>query len=294
MKMLGALPLGFHYAWSKVIVWILRDLMRYRKDVVMINLARSFPHKKYKEIKEIYNKFYNHFGNIFAEAIWFAGCKDYARLRKQAIVTTDNWDVIEEAYKNSPGVMILNSHQGNWELFGGIMGYIPEDTITPLESFRVVYKKLKNETWDKVFAANRCSVLDDQENIIESSDVLRYAVSHRKEKKIYVFITDQSPYKNASVHRVKDFMHQRTVSMTGGAALAKLVHMSVFSMEMRVESRGHYVLHFDKICDDASQYTPEEIMDTYYENIQGYIEAQPWNYLWTHKRWKNNEEDFNK
>lgn len=294
MKALGALPLGFHYAWAGVITWILRDVMHYRKDVVMVNLSRSFPNMKYKEIKKLSKQFYKHLGNIFAEAIWFSGTRTnkYSRLRKQAIVTSDNWEVIEEAYKNSPGVMILNSHQGNWELLGGIMGYIPENTITPVESFMVVYKKLKSATWDRVFAANRCAVLKDQSNIIESSDVLRYAVSHRKEKKIYVFITDQSPYRNASVHRCKDFMHQRTVTMTGGASLARLVHMSVFSMEMRVESKGHYVIHYDKICDDASKMTPEEIMDIYYENLQRYIEAQPWNYLWTHKRWKNNEEDF--
>ncbi|MCQ2147869.1 MAG: hypothetical protein MJZ16_10175 [Bacteroidales bacterium] len=231
-RALGALPIGFHYACSGFITWVLRDVIHYRKDVVMINLSRSFPNKKYKEIKQISKQFYKHLGDIFAESIWFSGCNKYSRLRKQAIATADNWEVIEEAYQNSPAVMILNSHQGNWEILGGIMGYIPEDTITPVESFMVVYKKLRSKTWDKVFAANRCSVLDDQSNIIESSDVLRYAVSHRKEKKIYVFITDQSPYRNATAHITKDFMHQRTVTMSGGAALAKMVHMSVFSMEI--------------------------------------------------------------
>jgi len=289
MRLIGSLPLGFHYAWSSAVAWILSSLLHYRKDVVMINLSRSFPEMKYKDVTKLCKQFYKHLADIFAEAVWFAGCRDYKRLKKQNIVRIDNWDVIEESFETAPGIVILDSHQGNWELLGGIMCYIPENSSVKLENMMVVYKKLSSKVWDEVFAANRCSVLENQDNMIESMSVLRYAVSHRDTKKIYVFPTDQSPYKKASIHKVNDFMHQKTVTMTGGAALAKLIHMSVFSMEMRVDTRGHYVIHFDKICDDASKYTPEEIMDVYYQNLQGYIEAQPWNYLWTHKRWKRRD-----
>ena len=38
---------------------------------------------------------------------------------------------------------------------------------------------------------------------------------------------------------------------------------------------------------DASQMTPGEGMDRDYSLLQKDIEAQPWNYLWSHKRWKN-------
>ena len=46
VRALGALPLGFHYACSGFFTWILKDVMRYRRDVVMTNLSRSFPEKK--------------------------------------------------------------------------------------------------------------------------------------------------------------------------------------------------------------------------------------------------------
>ena len=41
------------------------------------------------------------------------------------------------------------------------------------------------------------------------------------------------------------------------------------------------------IARDASELAPGEVMDRYYALLQKDIEAQPSNYLWSHKRWKN-------
>ena len=46
------LPLGFHYAWGAFLSGLMR-VFRYRKDVALINLSRSFPELKYKEIRKI-------------------------------------------------------------------------------------------------------------------------------------------------------------------------------------------------------------------------------------------------
>ena len=49
---------------------------------------------------------------------------------------------------------------------------------------------------------------------------------------------------------------------------------------------GGYTITFNPICEDASRTTPEEIMNKFYALLEKDVEAQPWNYLWTHKRWK--------
>ncbi len=33
--------------------------------------------------------------------------------------------------------------------------------------------------------------------------------------------------------------------------------------------------------------TPEAVMNGYYKLLQAELEAEPWNYLWSHKRWKS-------
>lgn len=291
LKALGRLPLKFHYACAKVIAFILRDVVRYRRSVVMINVSRSFPQAKYNEITDIVKKSYDHLARLIVEAIWF-GASDAERFRRSHLLQMKNPEVMIEAFQNCKSVLLMNSHFGNWELIGGFFCGNYTDKPFPMsypDSY-VVYKELSSKTWNDVFASIRTSVAGkDYTGYIESKAVIREAVRNQGKKKFYVFPTDQSPYAGASVHHVKDFMHQKTITMTGGAQLAHKFGWGVVEMFMNLRPDGGYEIEFEKICDDASPYTPEEIMNVFYEKLQLRIEAQPWNYNWTHKRWKNND-----
>ena len=61
LRLLGRLPLGWHRWWGRVLGDFVRGTLHYRNDVVMVNLARSFPEKKYAELKSISKRFYRHF-----------------------------------------------------------------------------------------------------------------------------------------------------------------------------------------------------------------------------------------
>ena len=40
------------------------------------------------------------------------------------------------------------------------------------------------------------------------------------------------------------------------------------------------------ICEHAAGEDPLDLMQRYFRLLQEDLECQPWNYLWTHKRWK--------
>ncbi len=281
------LPLGFHYAFGKVVSWLAGSVMQYRKDVVTINLARSFPEMKRKEIKAHVKGFYNHLGELVAEALWFGGSKGSpGRLAASGICRYDNPELICDLYERTPSVMVLNSHFGNWELMGGFLEYVGKDVPFGKDDVAVVYKQLASSFWDEFLASNRCAPIENFQGYVESREVLRYAVKNRGKKKVYVFSTDQYPYRYASKHEISSFMHQKTVAMTGGAALASKMGMSVVYMGMRRESKGHYRVRLRTVCEDASLMTPEEIMEKYYGFLEEDVNAQPDNYLWSHNRWK--------
>ena len=42
------------------LAWFLRSVLRYRSDVVTVNLSRSFPEKTYDELAVIHKRFYRH------------------------------------------------------------------------------------------------------------------------------------------------------------------------------------------------------------------------------------------
>lgn len=290
MVLLSKLPLKFHYFMGDILAWLAVNVMHYRSGVVWKNLSRSFPQLKYRELKKIYRNFYRHFGEIFAEAIWFGG-SSYERLRKNGIVTVMNPEEISEMYDSAPSMTVLSTHCGNWELMGGLLGYrtatggkicFEEKDIT------VVYKKLKNHVFDRVFALNRIAPLVDvgTECEVESSSILRYSIQRRNEKRVYIYPTDQAPYYKSGPHPIGKFMHQDTMAMLGSVGVACRLSHSVMYMKMKQVERGRYEMTLIPICRNASESTPEEIMRKYYDLLEEEINETPHNWLWSHNRWK--------
>ena len=294
MRALGALPLGFHLACGKALGWLAGSVLRYRRDVVTANLARSFPDKKYDELARIRKDFYRHLGTVFAESVWFCGCdgaEGGKRLQKEDIVRFTNPETLVSLYEQSESIILLTAHTGNWELIGGFMFYSPDLPLPFGENdVHVIYKRLTSEAWDAVMRRNRISPIVDKpayEGLVESRDALRHILSRRGQKKIYAFITDQHPYQGTAAIDVGEFMHQPTTSMDGAAKLAAKAGLAVAYMSfLPAEKEGRWAITFEPVCADASGADPGDIMRKYYQLLQRDIEAVPWNYLWTHKRWK--------
>ena len=290
MVALSKLPLRFHYFMADILAWLLRKVLRYRYSTVMINLSRSFPNKKYKEIDRIAKDFYKHMGEIFAEAIWFGG-SSYKRLYDSGIVTVMNPEELNELFLSTPSMTVLSTHCGNWELLGGFLGYRTpsgEKVAIREEEIRVVYKKLSSPVSDEVFRRNRVAPLERVGTSceIESMNILRHAVSNRDKRLVYIYPTDQAPYWKAGKHPIGEFMHQQTNVMLGSVGVACKLSHSVMYMKMRRVERGRYEMTLIPICRNASEMTPEQIMRKYYDLLEQEINETPHNWLWTHKRWK--------
>lgn len=290
MWLLSRLPLRVHYVLSALLAWMAGKLLRYRVHDVTVNLARSFPDKDYSWIKDVRHRFYRHFGEVIAEAVWFGGCRP-GRLHRSRLVEIENPGELASLYDSSPGVMVLMSHAGNWELVGGVASYVynGDPVCFTEQNFVVVYMRQSSRMWDRILRDNRKAPLIDRKGFpgyVESRDIMRYAFAHKDEKKIYNFIADQYPYFDSPSNLTVDFMHQETLAMKGAASLACRFGMPVCFLSMSSEGRGHYKMKYIPICNDAASRSPEWIIQEYYRLLQADIEAQPWNYLWSHRRWK--------
>ncbi len=284
------LPLKVHYFFGDVLSWLLKNVVRYRSGMVWMNISRSFPQLKYKQLKKIYDDFYRHLGEIFAETIWFGG-SSYKRLNRQGIVTVKNPEVISDMFASSPSVTVLCSHCGNWEILGGFYGYVRKEGFEPSfdeSQLTVVYKKLSSEISDMVFAENRVAALQSPSPhaIVESKNILRFSIENRNNKRIYGYPADQAPYTRMGKHDMGDFLHQQTYAMTGSVGVACKLSHAVLYLKMKHVARGKYEWEFIPICQDASQMNPDDIMKLYYAHLQDEINETPHNWLWSHNRWK--------
>lgn len=284
---LSQLPLGFHYFMGDVLSWIARNILRYRSDVVWINIARSFPDRKYKDLKKIYRDFYRHFGEIVAETIWFSGSNN-KRLKRTGIVKVTDPELVSEYFDNSPSMTVLSTHCGNWELLGGLFAYNDIPYSFGEKDISVVYKKLSNPVSDEVFKRNRIAPLEivGTECEVESSNILRFSMKHKEERRMYIYPADQAPYWKAGKHPIGEFLHQQTNAMIGSMGVACKLSHSVMYMKMKRVKRGYYEMTFIPICMNASEHAPEEILRKYYDLLEEEINETPANWLWSHKRWK--------
>lgn len=290
LRLLGMLPLKVHYVLSGFLAFLVEKIIRYRVSDVTINLARSFPQLKYEDISTIRHNFYRHFCDVFVEAIWFGGSHNPKRLIKQKICTIVNPEVLNHFAETSKSAIILSSHSGNWELSGGIISYSPDQPLKFQEnSVCVIYKALSSKVWDNVMRDNRRAPLNDRKNYngyLESGQAMRYIYKHRHELNFYNFINDQSPYQNSGGRIDITFMGQSTKAMSGAATLASRFGMPVIYQKMSRNGRGHYLIEYSVICENAAEMSVEEIIREYYRLLEKDLREQPENYLWTHRRWK--------
>lgn len=280
------LPLKWLYAVGGVFSWFAYKVFHYRESVVITNLARSFPELRCWELDDIAAAFYRHLGDMIAEAVWFGG-SDYKRLRKQRLCTVANPEVLNEAFVSTPGVVLLNSHCGNWEILGGLCSYnYNENHPNPYveDDMFVVYKQQSNAVMDEVLKKNRINCKRDYKGMLESSQILRTVLQNKDKKRIYICNSDQHPY--VGRFYLGEFLNQPTYAMKGVVGVAHKMNMSVVYMRMVHKARGSYEISFVKLCDDASEHDPEDIVRMYYKELEKEIRETPHNWLWSHKRWK--------
>jgi KDO2-lipid IV(A) lauroyltransferase len=290
LRLQGHLPLAFHRWWGRRIAWLLRDVLHYRREVVMTNLSRSFPQKSYEELLAISKRFYLHLATVFTEMIWFGACrgpKGRARLHNSHMVEITNPEEFNRLYAGARQIMILQAHTGNWELTGGYLEYCyntPVD-IDPT-AIAVTYRSISNKTWDAVMAQNRPAPVLDMgfDGYVETNDVLRFILERKDQKFAYTFITDQYPY-NLLGSEIT-FMHQSTKTLVAAAKMAVKLDMALVYQRFECREEGGYRMTFVPIAEHAGGQDPLALMQQYYKLLEEDLEKQPWNYLWTHKRWK--------
>ena len=152
----------------------------------------------------------------------------------------------------------------------------------------MIYRRQASPAVDRFLGRNRIAPLEDKKHYdgrVESFEALRYILRHRDCAKMYIFINDQYPYTSKSKVRVR-FMGQDTWAMDAAENLARHMGYPVVYLSTREEDDGNYTMNFIPVCDNAAEMPEGAILSRYFELLEQDLREQPWNYLWTHRRWK--------
>lgn len=250
-------------------------VVRYRRKVVRQNLLRSFPDKSHKEIKAIEKHFYRNLCDLFVEApkMMRMGPKGY---RKR--ITFTNTELIAQLEEKQRNIFFAIPHSGNWEWFGKL---IPELSHN---KGLAVYKRVQNPTFEQLMLYMRTKDCDLE--MVESNSVLRRLVQLRDTPTAVLMMADQTSFGRDTDYWT-EFLHQDTCWFTGIERIAKKLDYAVVFVDMKRQGRGRYEVSFDLVADNPKEMEDGALMEQYVRRVEHFIEENPDNWLWSHRRWKH-------
>ncbi|PSL23836.1 lysophospholipid acyltransferase family protein [Dyadobacter jiangsuensis] len=250
-------------------------IFRYRYEVVIGNLSKSFPDSSREQIEHYAQEYYRHMGDLVVESLLFVLVNDATR-RKFANYT--NAGLLERFYQGGRNIVTLASHCGNWEYMIDIPRVLNVKSYT-------AYTPLSNQWIDSYILKLRSSF---GVTLFAKKYFFRNALSvlkNRNEPCIVVVIADQRPA-GGSAKQTVQFLDQSTRVQTGAERLALASGAAVLFLECIKKSRFHYDYTFHVVTEDAEHCQAMEITEAYYRILEENILKSPAHWLWSHKRWK--------
>ena len=267
------LPIQILYLISKIIRFIVYDILCYREKVVIDNIQNTFIEKSQTEVIELKNNFYDYFFELIVEIIKLLSIsKDELNKR----FTFSNINVIKQALKQNKSVIVVVGHYGNWEWALRSASNLIDIKIIG------VYKRINNTIFEWLLLKIRSNT-----NVlpVEIKSLPRELVNNN-EKKIYAMVADQSPTLEQSNVRI-NFLNRDTLVYTGVEKISKKYNMPVFYLNIKLTSKGYYESTFEEINSKNINGKKLEITKEFFSKLENQIKSEPRLWLWSHKRWKH-------
>ena len=268
-------PYWLLYLKSDCYYFLVYHVFHYRRKVVRGNLQRSFPDKDEREIKRIERHFYQNLCDLFVEAPKMLRMKQNGY---QSRITYVNPEVVTRLYERGKNVFYAIPHSGNWEWFGKM---IPELTH---HRALAIYKQVKNPVFERLMLFMRTKDIDLE--MVESNSALRRLVQLRDSQNAVLMMADQTSHGLAQDYWT-EFLHQDTCWFTGIERIAMKMDYAIVFVSMTRQGRGRYEVKFDLVTDHPKEMETGEIMGQYVRCVERFIEDNPDNWLWSHRRWKH-------
>lgn len=271
--LISLLPLRVLYLFSDGFYGLVFYVFKYRRKVVLDNLAIAFPEKSAKERMRIAKNFYRNFIDSFIESV-----KLITMSRRQIEKhSTGEFELINQLTDQGKNIHVMAGHQFNWE-FGNLL-YSMHLRIP----FVGIYMQISNKILDRLFF-----------NIRKRYNTVLISAQDFKNKRHEVFASqyilglaaDQNPGDPSNAYWM-EFMGKPAPFVTGPARGAVKNNTAVIMVGFKKLRRGYYHFSARLITTDGSGYTPEELTYRYKCSLEEVIREDPSNYLWSHRRWKH-------
>ena len=273
---LSLLPHFVLYKISDLLCVVMKDILKYRKDIILGNIKRSFPEKTVDQQLKIYANFYRHFCDLLIENLkGFTITKTQIKSR----LKMSNPELVNDYFEKEKSIILIGGHYNNWEITAqGCPIYLKHELYA-------IYKPLKNDFYNNKMRSTR-----EKFGLYLTPMKLtkKYFELETNNPKAIIFGSDQSP-SNVKNAYWTTFLNQDTGFLFGAEKYAKDYNYPVIYVHIEKVKRGFYRVNFELICESPRSLKHGEIMELFSEKLEKNIVDIPHYWLWSHHRWKKSK-----
>jgi Kdo2-lipid IVA lauroyltransferase/acyltransferase len=251
---------------------VLFYVIGYRKEVVWMNLKRSFPHKGERELKEIRKRFYKCFIQNWVESVKLLSISQKAFSKR----FTYDWEAIKQLHGQHPRIQVLLGHCFNWEWCNACASLYQPYLLLP------VYLHQSSNAIDQLFLTIRSRF---GARPVKAGEMARELLPFRNNRFMLALLADQRPPNPQQAYWI-NFMNQPAPFIKGPERNARAANIPVVYGSVKRLKRGHYHFSSELFCLEPAATKEGELTLRYARRLQQDIEEMPHTYLWSHKRWK--------
>lgn len=275
LYLLSLLPFWLLYAVSTVFAFLLRDVFKYRRSIVLANIEKCFPEKSREDRALIANDFYSRFCDNFIETLKLLSISK-RELQKRFKVSTD---LLERTIQSSDkSITIVLGHFFNWE-----MANLAMSLKNPFQQL-IIYASVRSNFFEQFMIRLRERFSTKMLSAYDFSKEIR---KWQKDKYSLILAADQNP--QLFVHKAYwvDFFGHPVPFVKGPERGAIMQDNVVLFAKINRIKRGYYSNDLLLVTNNARQTEKGEITRTIIRLIEENIQADPANYLWSHRRFKH-------
>lgn len=270
VKILAFIPPSVFKGFSKLLAQVL-FLIRYKANIIVRNLKRSFPKKSRAEIRQMKKRFYLNLTDVSTEIVYSSAfgpekMKKYFRVFNPKLI-----DNLHEDHKN---IVVIVGHLCNWEVGCSVLPLFVEQKVY------AVYNPLSNPFSEGIISnvRNRFGL-----KLVKKEKSNHFFKSTELEKKTVLFLGDEKPKVENTIWA--NFLNQDTPVYCGAEKMAKKLNCPVVFMYNRRIKRGKYEIGFDLITENPSALNEGDITKMYVQKLEEEIKEMPSTWHWSYRWW---------
>lgn len=265
------------HRWGARIGTLGRKVLRKRDALGMRNLRVAFPGRPERELREILDAAWRHFGR---ETLVYVQMQNLSL--EQIAARCPFFDVqhLDEAIARGRGTLLMSGHWGGWEV-GGLA------IMSVLDNVRTVARPLDNQLIEKNLQSFRAKTGAE---VVDRRRAARSLLKALAENAVIVLLPDQAVQPREGI--LVPFLGRPAWTTPAPAKMALRAGSTIvfaFCIPDGLRHRLEFTepIHIDELRDDEKDLVAltRRINDV----MAKWILARPDLYLWMHDRWKGTE-----